>query len=82
MMGRSVFGASTSSEDISRMNEHLLRIMRMAGSVVVEPKTKDAGKQRGNQGGKKGVTCCINARKKRYEIPHERGGQGGDPPRT
>ena len=64
------------------MNEHLLRIMRMAGAVVVEPKTKGPERKKGTEGGKKGVQPAINVRKKRCVIAHERGGQGGDPPRT
>ena len=54
----------------------------MAGAVVVEPKPKGEGSQLGNQRGKNQVTCRINKRKKRCEITHERGGQGGDTPRT
>ena len=54
----------------------------MAGAVVVEPKTKEPERKRCTEGGKKGVQPVINVRKKRCEITHERGGQGGDPPRT
>ena len=60
----------------------MLRFMKMAGAVVVEPKTKGSERKRGTEGGKKGVQPVINVRKKRCEITHERGGQGGDPPRT
>ena len=64
------------------MNEHLLRIMRMAGARLVEPKPKEPDKNSGTEGGEIVVQRAMNRRKQRCQITHERGGQGGDPPRT